>query len=75
MRGISRAPSRCCSPHSSHFRCTAPAGLFGTLPGIVASWFLQPQLREEHRSIDALRDKIEQLRALVQRLEGGSDKG
>lgn len=50
---------------------TAGVGLFGTLSGVVASWFLQPEIREEDRSIDALREQIEQLRALVLRLEAG----
>lgn len=46
----------------------AGVGLFGTMSGFVASWFLTPSRQKEEAEIDVLRREISELRSAV--LEG-----
>lgn len=43
----------------------AGVGLFGTLSGFVASWFLSPKQKEEENEIELLRSEIAELKTLV----------
>jgi voltage-gated potassium channel len=45
----------------------AGVGLFGTLSGFFASWFLTPTEREHEGEIDALRQEIRSLRDVIER--------
>jgi voltage-gated potassium channel len=47
---------------------TAGVGLFGTLSGIVASWFLAPQKGDEQEQVAELRVAVTELREAVDRL-------
>jgi len=46
----------------------AGVGLFGTLSGLLASWFLRPTAVRETSELDALREEVAGLRAAVEAL-------
>jgi voltage-gated potassium channel len=55
----------------------AGVGLFGTLSGFFASWFLAPEEHRQESEIDSLRQEIQRLREAVERSDPatGSSKG
>lgn len=54
------------------FLMIAGVGLFGTLSGFVASWFLSPTQKKEDSEILMLRREISELRSVVLKNHGGS---
>ena len=44
----------------------AGVGLFGMFSGFLAAWFVSPDSREERHEIQALREEIRELRALLE---------
>lgn len=50
---------------------TAGVGLFGTLSGFVAAWFLTPNRERQESELEQLRLEIRQLRELIERKSGG----
>ncbi|MCL4685452.1 ion transporter [Myxococcota bacterium] len=50
------------------FLMAAEVGLFGTLSGLLASWFLRPATARETSERDALREEVALLRAAVEAL-------
>ena len=48
------------------FLMLAGVGLFGTLSGFFASWFLNPAERQQVSEIDQLRNEIRELRRLIE---------
>jgi voltage-gated potassium channel len=47
------------------FLMIAGVGLFGTLSGFVASWFLAPVHRQQGNDLERLRNEIEMLRRTI----------
>ena len=50
----------------------AGVGLFGTLSGFLAAWFVEPAAKQEKTELEALKDEVRQLRALLEKTLGGS---
>lgn len=50
---------------------TAGVGLFGTLSGVIASWFLTPANVKADEDITELRKTVVELRDLIERLQSG----
>jgi voltage-gated potassium channel len=44
----------------------AGVGLFGMFSGFLAAWFVSPESRDERHEIQALREEIRELRALIE---------
>jgi len=49
---------------------TAGVGLFGTLSGLIASWFLKAESEQNTDEIEALRQEIVSLRQAIERQPG-----
>jgi len=45
---------------------TAGVGLFGTLSGLVAAWFLSPENQEQENEIESLRYEVQRIRELLE---------
>lgn len=50
----------------------AGVGLFGMFSGFLAAWFVAPAARQERGELDALREEVRQLRAMLERTVGRS---
>lgn len=48
---------------------TAGVGLFGTLSGLIAGWFLAPAKEERASELEGLRGEVRELRELIVRLQ------
>ena len=53
----------------------AGVGLFGMFSGFLASWFVAPDTRQETNEIEALRQEIRDLRALIEASSSRPDRG
>lgn len=50
----------------------AGVGLFGMFSGFLAAWFVAPAAHQERGELDALREEVRQLRAMLERTGGRS---
>lgn len=50
----------------------AGVGLFGMFSGFLAAWFVAPAANQERAELDALREEVRQLRAILEKTVGGS---